>query len=87
MLYNSTRTSAGAVMPLLMGCTPVSGIEKCEDSVDSYYDPMTQRTYDARTVGTYSLKTSSTTVKGRGASSNANVTDRKNAIDDQKNVR
>ena len=86
MLYNSTRTNAGTVIPLLMGCTPVSKIEECADSENSYYDPMTQRTYNARTVGTYSLKTSSTTMKGRGASTNYNKTDRKNEIDDQKNV-
>lgn len=83
MLYNSTRTSAGAVMPLLMGCTPVSGIETCTDPMDSYYDPMTQRTYDARIVGTYSLKTLMTKT---GIGSNQKI-DKKNEIDDQKNVR
>ncbi len=84
MLYNSTKTTAGTVMPLLMGCTPVSRIEECTDSMDSYYDPATQRTYDARIIGTYSLKTSATTIKnGRGRSTQ---TDRKNQIDDQKVV-
>lgn len=84
MLYNSTKTTAGTVMPLLMGCTPASRIEECTDSMESYYDPATQRTYDARIVGTYSLKTSTTTIKkGNGHS---NLTDRKNQIDDQKSV-
>ena len=84
MLYNSTKTTAGTVMPLLMGCTPVSRIEECTDSMDSYYDPATQRTYDARLIGTYSLKTSTTTIKKPHGHSN--LTDRKNQIDDQKVV-
>lgn len=88
MLYNSTKTTAGTVMPLLMGCTPVSRIEECTDSMDSYYDPATQRTYDTRTIGTYSLKTTSTSMKGRigSGSYNYSKTDQKNQIDDQKFV-
>lgn len=82
MLYNSTKTSAGAVMPLLMGCTMQSGIQECQDDRPSYYDPFTQRTYDARVVGTYSLKTTATRLPSK-----ATISDKKNAIDDQKSVR
>ena len=63
MLYNSTKTSTGTVMPLLMGCTMQSRIQECLNDQPSYYDPVTQRTYDARVVGTYSLRTEMTKSK------------------------
>lgn len=82
MLYNSTKTSAGTVMPLLMGCTMQSRIQECQDDYPSYYDPVRQRTYDARVVGTYSLKSSMTK-----SGPTTQKLDKKNAVDDQKNVR
>lgn len=81
MLYNSTKNSAGAVMPLLMGCTMQSGIQECQDDRPSYYDPFTQRTYDARVVGTYSLRTEMTKYNATNVKA-----DQKNTIDDKKNV-
>lgn len=86
MLYNSTKTSVGTVMPLLMGCTKPSRIVAAEDEDKVIYDPMSQTSVmDMRTVGTYSLKTA-TTKKKTGVGTVANVPDRKNQIDDQKNV-
>ncbi len=82
MLYNSTRTNAGAVMPLLMGCTPISRIEEADANQKAVYDPLSQRTYDARVVGTYSMKVVNTKAVGTNVSP-----DKKNQIDDQKNVR
>lgn len=81
MLYNSTKTSAGTVMPLLMGCTMQSMIQECHDDQPSYYDPVSQRTYDARVVGTYSLRTEMT----KSGPTNVRA-DQKNTIDDKKNV-
>ena len=59
-------------MPLLMGCTRPSRIVTVENEDKVIYDPVSQTSVmDMRIVGTYSL---------------ANVPDRKNQIDDQKNV-
>lgn len=69
-------------MPLLMGCTKPQPIETLEHDERVIYDPIAQVVQiDMRTIGTYSLKTSSTKVEGH-----FNV-DRKNAIDDQKSVK
>ncbi len=81
MLYNSTKTVAGTVMPLLMGCTMQSRIQEYLNDQPSYYDPVTQRTYDARVVGTYSLRTEMT----KSGPTNVRA-DQKNTIDDKKNV-
>ena len=83
MIYSKTRTQAGTVMPLLMGCTRPSPIETMSDGGKIIYDPMTQMSeMNMRTVGTYSLKTRSTSpTPGRY------VSDKKNEIDDQKNVK
>lgn len=82
MLYNQTKTNAGAVMPLLMGCTMPSAIESAEPDAPRIYDPIAQTVnMDMRIVGTYSLKQRTTKVGF------ANQTDRKNEIDDQKNVK
>lgn len=87
MLYNDTKTSCGTVMPLLMGCTKPQLIETTADT-PQIYDPITQSVvYDMRTVGTYSLKTSYTTYKNSSGNMSSNKTDRKNAIDDSKNVK
>lgn len=86
MLYNQTRTSCGTVMPLLMGCTKPQPIEALQQEEPIVYDPVKQTViYDMRTVGTRSLKTSNTRIKvGSGYSVKA---DRKNEIDDSKNVK
>lgn len=82
MLYNQTRTSCGTVMPLLMGCTKPQPIETIEHEETIIYDPIMQIIpIDMRVVGTYSLKNFNTK-HGYGTK-----TDRKNEIDDQKNVK
>lgn len=82
MLYNSSKTSADTVMPLLMGCTMQSIIPEGRDEGRSYYDPESQMTYDMlRAVGTRCLKSSFTKV----TVSNSKL-DQKNEIDDRKMV-
>lgn len=68
-------------MPLLMGCTRQSRIMEGEGLKTSYYDPVSQMTYESRFVGTRSLKVSMTKV----SVSNRKM-DQKNEIDDKKNV-
>ena len=74
------------MMPLLMGCTKSQPIEALRQEEPIVYDPVKQSVvYDMRTVGTRSLKTSNTRIKaGSGYSVKA---DRKNEIDDSKNVK
>ncbi len=83
--YNTTRIN-GTPMPLLMGFTPATKIQEAETEAPALYDPFTQTVaIDARTVGTRSLKTSQTLVRGTKTCGNS-VADKKNEIDDQKNV-
>lgn len=83
MLYNQTKTSCGTVMPLLMGCTQPQPIETAADA-PQIYDPITQSVvYDMRIVGTYSLKT----VQTRNGVHSGTKGDKKNQIDDSKNVK
>lgn len=83
MIYNNTRTNAGHVMPLLMGCTKPVPIEFEEVDHNIIYDPRTQKVVmDLRSVGTKCLKTSHTET-GRGTNLK---TDKKNEIDDTKYV-
>lgn len=82
MTYNQTKVN-GVPMPLLMGCTKPSTIEKAVDEIDIIYDSSTQITNIecSRPVGTKSLKVSSThKAFGQWA------TDKKNEIDDKKYV-
>lgn len=68
------------IMPLLMGCTKPQPIETLEHDERVIYDPIAQVVQiDMRIVGTYSLKTH-VTQPGTKA-------DRKNEIDDSKNVK
>ena len=83
MQYNNTKTSAGQVMPLLMGCTIPTLIEAEEVEHKVIYDPVSQTVVmDLRVVGTKCLKTGSTR-PGRNAKEK---TDKKNEIDDSKQV-
>lgn len=83
MTYNDTKTKAGQVMPLLMGCTAPTPIETDAVEHKVIYDPMTQQVVmDLRVVGTKCLKTGSTR-PGRNANEK---TDKKNEIDDSKHV-
>ncbi len=81
-----TSTVNNPIMPLLMACTKPSRIQEAEEETPMMYDPMTQRIgLDMRTVGTRSLKTSRTAFKvGNGT---CNKGDKKNEIDDSKNVK
>lgn len=83
MNYNSQKTSAGQVMPLLMGCTAPTPIEVETVEHKVIYDPTTQKVVmDMRVVGTKSLKTHIT----HNPKTNGNTGDQKNEIDDQKQV-
>ena len=86
MTYNQTKTAAGQVMPLLMGCTVTKSIETDFVEHKIIYDPMTQKVeMDLRIVGTKSLRTVSTgytTTTGHRSTKS----DRQNEIDDTKNV-
>lgn len=83
MKYNQTKTEAGHVMPLLMGCTIPTLIETEEVEHKIIYDPMTQKVVmDMRVVGTKSLKTHIT----HNPRTHGNTGDKKNEIDDQKQV-
>ena len=78
MQYNNTKTAAGQVMPLLMGCTMPSPIEMEE------VDPVSQKVVmDMSVVGTKSLKQ---TVTSTGKMGTIKHTDQKNEIDDRKSV-
>ena len=72
------------VFPLLMRYTPSAPIQEAEDRPIVYNDQLQITEYDARIVGTRSLKSSVTTKKVNGLMKT--MTDRKNEIDDQKSV-
>ena len=83
MLYNQTKTAAGQVMPLLMGCTMPTPIEVETDEHKIVYDPLAQKVVmDMRMVGTKCLKTHIT----HNPKTHGNTGDQKNEIDDSKNV-
>lgn len=66
------------ILPLLVGCTKPQPIETLEYDERVMYDPVTQIVpMDMRIVGTYSLRIRATGTR----------TDRKNEIDDSKNVK
>ena len=86
-MYNQASQSTGACMPLIMGYTQPEKIREAEsDEPVVFYDPKTQITvvkpFVMRVVGTYSLKTTQTKI-GNGN----RKFDKKNEIDDQKNVK
>jgi hypothetical protein len=75
-----------SVMPLLMNYTPSTKIEESDASRQLVYDYWKQIIpVEMRTVGTNSLKTS-TTRKPSG-SGYVTASDRKNAVDDSKSVK
>lgn len=84
MKYNQTKTAAGQVMPLLMGCTVPTPIEIETVEQKVIYDPTTQKVVmDMHVVGTKSLKQS---VTSTGKNGTVKHTDKKNEIDDSKSV-
>ena len=81
------RQNVGSnVMPLLMYYTPSTRIEEMDEVKISYNDLLQITEIEARTVGTYSLKVRATQKKCKNGTHTA-VTDRKNEIDDSKNVK
>lgn len=81
MKYLNTRTSAGQVMPLLMGCTRPTSIESEEIGHTIIYDPITQKVeIDLRMVGTKCLRTHATIKPGKANGPR----DFKNETDDSK---
>ena len=82
-----TSTVNNPIMPLLMACTKPSRIQEAEEETPMMYDPMTQRIgLDMRTVGTRSLRSVGTRVKINSIQTSSK-SDKKNEIDDQKNVK
>lgn len=87
MIHNQARTVGGAVMPLLMGFTQPTKIETLENEQPIVYDPITQSVvYDMRTVGTKSLKISTTQYVVNRFGQKSAKSDKKNEIDDSKTV-
>jgi hypothetical protein len=83
MIYNQPNSSNGMPMPLLMAYMTATAIQEAGSEAPVMYDPVSQTVpYDARQMGTYSLKVSST----KNATGGTNP-DKKNAIDDSKNVK
>ena len=80
----SQQPTVSNVFPLLMRYTPSTPIQEAEDRLIVYNDQLQITEYDARIVGTRSLKSSVTTKKVNGLMKT--TTDRKNEIDDQKSV-
>ena len=80
MLKTRNQTT---ILPLLMGINRPSAIQEA-DEVTIIYDELRQVVYDARTVGTKSLKSHFTLAKGRVGTGK---TDKKNEIDDSKTVK
>lgn len=78
------QSTSSTPFPLLMRYTPSTSIQEAEDTPIMYNDQLQITEYDARIVGTRSLKSSVTTKKVNGLMKT--MTDRKNEIDDQKSV-
>lgn len=75
-----------ATMPLLMGFTPKTQIQEGGVNERFIYDGMMQITeYEMRTVGTKCLRSSNTRIKG--SSGSLSKSDKKNEIDDSKQVK
>ena len=85
MYYNQLNQWNEIPMPLLMAFTTPEPIQEIENEVSVTYDPVYQIVYDMRTIGTRSLKTSVTKVGG--SHSGMCKHDKKNEIDDSKNVK
>ncbi len=83
-MNTSQQSSISTPFPLLMHYTPSTPIQEVEEVKIVYNDQLQITEYDARIVGTRSLKSSVTTKKVNGLM--RTMTDRKNEIDDQKSV-
>lgn len=83
-MNTSQQSVINTPFPLLMHYTPSISIQEAEEVKIVYNDQLQITEYDARIVGTRSLKSSVTTKKVNGLMKT--MTDRKNEIDDQKSV-
>lgn len=83
-MNTSQQSPISPSFPLLMRYTPSTPIREAEDVKIVYNDKLQITEYEARLVGTRSLKSSVTTKKVNGLFKT--TTDRKNEIDDQKTV-
>ncbi|MBM6718707.1 hypothetical protein H6B13_03490 [Bacteroides gallinaceum] len=83
-MNTSQQSVINTPFPLLMHYTSSTPIQESEDRPIVYNDQLQITEYDARIVGTRSLKSSVTTKKVNGLMKT--MTDRKNEIDDQKSV-
>jgi hypothetical protein len=83
---NAGVSPGNAVNPFLLNYTPKTKIQEETVPFLPLYDDEKQITsYDTRTIGTRSLRSPST--RKKTSSGYANVTDKKNAIDDSKIVK
>jgi hypothetical protein len=78
-----TQRTNSTTLPLIMGINRPSAIQEADEET-IIYDELHQVVYDARTVGTKSLKSHFTLAKGRVGTGK---TDKKNEIDDSKTVK
>jgi hypothetical protein len=79
---NAGVRPANAVNPLLLNYTPKTRIQEETVPFLPLYDDEKQIVYDTRTIGTKCMKSSNTKKKGV-----VQTMDRKNEIDDSKNVK
>lgn len=79
--------SSGNIMPLLMSFTSGTKIQEETNPFEYTYNDGKQIVeYDMRTVGTKSLKISTTRIPAMRGNSPRNEQDKKNEIDDSKSV-
>lgn len=83
-IIQQSSTTISNVFPLLIHYTPSTPIQESEEVKIVYNDQLQITEYDARIVGTRSLKSSVMTKKVNGLMKT--MIDRKNEIDDQKSV-
>ena len=82
-----TQRTNSTTLPLIMGINRPSAIQEADEET-IIYDELRQIVYDARTVGTKSLKTNSTKVPSPGNKGLYGLkTDKKNEVDDSKTVK
>ena len=82
MNYNQSTIGNGVPMPLMMGCTQPTQIQKANNLEPAIYDPISQVvSYNMREVGTKCLQQTMTDKKP-----GVSTPDQKNAIDDIKSV-
>jgi hypothetical protein len=84
--FNAHVQCSNVVDPLLLNYTPKTRIQEDNDPFVPLYDDEKQIIYNMRMVGTKSLRQVSTVVK-KTSTTKHTTGDRKNEIDDSKNVK